>query len=187
MSSKDRSSKSVERVEQAVSRRIPLVLRRQLADAIKSFKPLPTAQIRKYVRRTQINYMRFIAAVGICVESRPRERIRYEYVPPELYTQLRELIRCKHALRDYFDDPTDYLAGPVLKQAKLLSRKRGGQTTAQIKKEEKEAHYVAVVNKWHQLAGMPEFNRASAIARALGLTPRTVRNHLKEARVRGDC
>ncbi|OOC11332.1 hypothetical protein [Thioalkalivibrio halophilus] len=61
---------------------------------------------------------------------------------------------------------------------------QGGETTAELRKEEAEETRRKIVEIWHSLTTIQERNRAAVIAKRVGLTARQVREHLKKAEVR---
>lgn len=59
------------------------------------------------------------------------------------------------------------------------ARKAGGVATAETNAAEKAKQKIAVFNLFDKLT-VPERNRASIISERLGITPRTVRNYIRE-------
>lgn len=64
------------------------------------------------------------------------------------------------------------------------ARSKGGTSTKELRKEEKQERINDVVILYNSLKDKPESARVGIIAKRLGHTPATVRNYLNEASVR---
>lgn len=64
------------------------------------------------------------------------------------------------------------------------ARSQGGESAGRERREEAQQRHNRIIERWHNLAHMPERNRATAIAERLGCTPKHVREVLRKANLR---
>lgn len=63
-------------------------------------------------------------------------------------------------------------------------RSKGGSATALARQTEAAGTQQKIITLWNRLSHQPERNRAAVIAEKLGISPATVRTHLKKAKTR---